>query len=99
MHQHREDSDGGAVAQGGRIHALQRSSEEFTMKYYKTVLIPFEVCTGDHCAFGPCGQICSHFDNEGGYGMCEILGDVLSQAKDGSYPKPDVCKNAVEVTE
>ena len=59
-------------------------------KFYKTVLLPIDVCTGDYCWDGH-NRICEHFDNYGGHGHCDLDIGVLDRDKTGFYPKPKEC--------
>jgi hypothetical protein len=58
-------------------------------KFYKKVLLPIQVCTGDYCWDG--NRICGYFDNEGGHGRCDLDIGVLDRDKEGFYPKPKKC--------
>ena len=65
--------------------------------YYKTVLIPVEVCVGDFCAGGPDWRICTYFDNQGGHPTCDKKLGTLMYDEKGQCLKPDVCRTAKEV--
>ena len=66
--------------------------------FYKAVLMPIEVCTGDYCWNG-IDRICTHFDNEGGHGTCGLDMGPIKRDKEGYYPKPKECLVLVEITE
>ena len=57
--------------------------------FYKTGLMPIEVCIGDYCWDGK--RVCGHFDNEGGHGSCDLGMDHVARDETGYYPKPKEC--------
>jgi hypothetical protein len=67
------------------------------VKFYKTVLMPIEVCVGDYC-WGD-RRICGHFSNEGGHPTCDLKFDLPYKADmRGRVLKPKECKNLPEVS-
>lgn len=42
-------------------------------------------------------DICYHFDNEGGYGTCNMGFFLPRQESSGSYPKSDECLKLKEI--
>lgn len=59
-------------------------------EFYKIVLLPIYVCTGDYC-WNCIDRVCGHFDNEGGHGHCGLNIGNLKRDKEGLYPKPKEC--------
>ena len=64
------------------------------MKYYKTVLMPIEVCEGDYC-FGY-GKVCPKFDNEGGHSTCTLGFDLTGCDQGTEVLKPIKCRELKE---
>ena len=61
---------------------------------YKKVSIEVEVPKGDNCWDGHVS--CDYFDNEGGHGYCELLGEGLSR-NDVGYKKCFKCRTSKDV--
>jgi hypothetical protein len=61
---------------------------------YKKVLWPIEVPDNDYCWDGHTAS-CTHFDNTGGHGTCELHVGSLKRDKEGVYPKPPECKKLI----
>lgn len=58
-------------------------------KFYKTVLLPIQVCKGDYCWDGK--GVCGYFDNYGGHAHCDLDIGICDRDKEGFYPKPKEC--------
>ena len=50
-----------------------------------TVLLPVIVPDGPMCWNFETGDICQHFENEGGWVRCELLKDDLDMTSNGAY--------------
>jgi hypothetical protein len=66
------------------------------MKLYKKVLVAVEVPEGNYC-FGY-RRICPHFDNEGGYPICNLGFDLTGCGQGIDILKPIKCKDLKEET-
>lgn len=64
-------------------------------EFYKTVLLPIKVCTGDYCWDGH-KHVCGHFDNLAGSGRCILKIADLKMDKERHYPKPKKCSELEE---
>lgn len=58
---------------------------------YKVISLPIVVPSGEFCWNGN-SEICSYFDNEGGFPSCCLNLGFLRYDKDNKVPKPKKCK-------
>ena len=75
---------------------------QYNKKIYQTVLLPMTTPIGKYCwiyngKMNEVHPICPHFDNEGGYGRCDIFRRDLTNDGKG-YLKTDTC-NSLKVKE
>lgn len=57
-----------------------------------TVLLPVTVPDGPMCWNFKSGDICQHFENEGGWARCELFGNDLDMSDNGAYKLAECAK-------